>query len=194
MHTLRDTPLNVRTIANDLYMRIFESFLSLMFDIWCLVARMNRLRFSSSCPAERCATNEWCLILSNGRPGICLGWPMRRQIWVQSIRPNDQCQNSPGLGHRQLYAKGNPLNDRAGCNWPIRGKCLENGPTRDKLILGPFVQSKNGHFCMFVDSCVWRIFDNIWLHNSEPFISMSVSIKIHNLCQCYTYRNITCAL
>ena len=80
---------------------------------------------------------------------------MRGHLGVQSIRSNDQCQNSPGLGHRQLYAKGNPLNDRAGCNRPIRGKCLENGPTRDKLIFGPFVQSKNGHFCMFVDSYVW---------------------------------------
>ena len=67
MHSPRDLiPPNVRTIANDLYMRIFESFLSLMYDIWCLVARMNRLRFSSSCPAQRCAANEWCLL-----------WPMR---------------------------------------------------------------------------------------------------------------------
>ena len=167
MHSPRDIPPNVGTIANDLYMRIFESFLSLMYDIWCLVARMNRLRFSSSCPAERCAANEWCLPPANERPQTGPGGPMRRQLGVQSIRSNDQCQNSPGLGHRQLYAKGNPLNDREAAIGQSEESVWQNGPMRGEVIQGPFVQSKNGHFCMFVDSCVWRIFDNIWLHNSN---------------------------
>ena len=141
MHSPRDLiPPNVRTIANDLYMRIFESFLSLMYDIWCLVARMNRLRFSSSCPAQRCAANEWCLL-----------WPMRGlglvrvNQWEDSLELN-QLDLTTSAKIVLLLATGNSMpketlemierlplaNQRK-----VSGR---NGPMRGMLIQGPFVQ------------------------------------------------------
>ena len=120
--------------------------------------------------------------LANERPGTGQGEPMRSQLWAQSIRSNDQCQNSPALGHRQLYAKGNTRNDREAAIGQSEESVWQKWTNERNVDTGTLcTESKNGHFCMFVDSCVWRIFDNIWLHNSKPFISMSVRIPIRTI-------------
>ena len=78
--------------------------------------------------------------LANERPETGQGEPMRSQLGAQSIRSNDQCQNSPALGHRQLYAKGNTRNDREAAIGQSEESVWQNGPMRGQLVQGPFVQ------------------------------------------------------